>query len=380
MYRLKTTAKIGGGNSITSYEDLNDKPQINGVELEGNKTSAELGLQPAGEYITAESDPTVPQHVKNITAENINSWNGKADASDIPDVSNFITKDVNNLTNYTLATNSGSSIELNIDSSTYVATLNLKNAAGTVISTGSIDLPLESVVVNGSYDNVNKKVILTLQNGSTIEFSVADLVNGLQSEITSTNKLDASLVDDSLSTNKFVTTAEKTTWNNKLDSTVINITYKSTNATTLAAINEWLSLCDFENKRLAPIYAYNDNQNMRWELNGLTNYNITSDTRGMMLYFKCYTLGSTNDMGRLYTIALSLTLSNGTATSLSWSNESSGIVLLNTSMAQTIAGIKTFNNLPISSATPTQNNQFVNKKYVDDSIASAITDALSGSY
>jgi hypothetical protein len=40
-----------------------------------------------------------------------------------------------------------------------------------------IDLPLESVVVSGSYDSVTKKVILTLENGSTIEFSIADLVS-----------------------------------------------------------------------------------------------------------------------------------------------------------------------------------------------------------
>ena len=46
----------------------------------------------------------------------------------------------------------------------------------------------------------------------------------------------------------------------------------------------------------------------------------------------------------------------------------------------TIDGKKTFNTLPESSPTPTTNNQLVNKKYVDDSIASAITDALGGSY
>ena len=46
----------------------------------------------------------------------------------------------------------------------------------------------------------------------------------------------------------------------------------------------------------------------------------------------------------------------------------------------TINNIKTFNALPESSVVPTTNNQLVNKKYVDDSIASAITDALGGSY
>ena len=45
--------------------------------------------------------------------------------------------------------------------------------------------------------------------------SLADL--GIQSEITSSNKLDAGFVDDSLSSNKFVTSTEKTTWNNKSD-------------------------------------------------------------------------------------------------------------------------------------------------------------------
>ena len=46
----------------------------------------------------------------------------------------------------------------------------------------------------------------------------------------------------------------------------------------------------------------------------------------------------------------------------------------------TITGTHTYNTLPKSSIVPSSNNQLVNKKYVDDSIASAITDALGGSY
>ena len=75
----------------------------------------------------------------------------------------------------------GSSIELTMNSSTYVVTLNLKNADGDTISTGSIDLPIESVVVSGAYDSSTKEVVLTLQGGSTVRFSVADLVAGLVS-------------------------------------------------------------------------------------------------------------------------------------------------------------------------------------------------------
>ena len=47
--------------------------------------------------------------------------------------------------------------------------------------------------------------------------NIADALAGKQDEITQTNKLDADLVDDSNSTNKFVTAADKTAWNGKQD-------------------------------------------------------------------------------------------------------------------------------------------------------------------
>lgn len=103
------------------------------------------------------------------------------------------------------------SLELTINSQTYVLTATLKNTSGEALGTPqTIDLPLETMVVSGSYDDTTKKVILTLKNGNTVEFSVADLVSGLQSEITSSNKLNSDLIDDTNQNNKFVTSAEKT--------------------------------------------------------------------------------------------------------------------------------------------------------------------------
>ena len=122
----------------------------------------------------------------------------------------YTSNDTDQLVNYELKTGVGHSIEMSIDSQTYIVTLNLKNSAGTTISTQTIDLPLEAMVVSGSYDDTTKKIILTLNNGQTVEFSVADLVSGLQSEITSSNKLSADLVDDTSTSNKFVTQTEKT--------------------------------------------------------------------------------------------------------------------------------------------------------------------------
>ena len=128
--------------------------------------------------------------------------------------------DVNALPN---TTKYAASLSLSINQSTYVVTAQLKDQDGNNLGTaGTIDLPLESVVVSGTYDSVNKKIVLTLQDGTTIDIPVADLVAGLQSEITSTNKLDADLVDDSTSANKFVTSAEKTKISNAATTSDLN--------------------------------------------------------------------------------------------------------------------------------------------------------------
>lgn len=91
--------------------------------------------------------------------------------------SGFITKDVNNLTNYTVKGETGTDVELSIDNKTYVMTLNLKNSAGTVVSTATIDFPIESVVVNASY--ADGTLTLTLQNGNSVEVDISAIVSGL---------------------------------------------------------------------------------------------------------------------------------------------------------------------------------------------------------
>ena len=106
-------------------------------------------------------------------------------------------------------------VDIDIDES-YVLSAVLKKKDGTNIGEpSSVDLPLEEMIVSGYYDDTTQKVVLTLKNGNVIQFSVADLVSGLQTEITTTNKLSSDLVDDINKTNLFVTLAEKTTWNGK---------------------------------------------------------------------------------------------------------------------------------------------------------------------
>ena len=128
------------------------------------------------------------------------------------------------------STKYGAGLSLTINSTNYVMTAQLKDQDGNNLGTAqTIDLPLESVVVSGSYDSVNKKIVLTLQNGTTIDIPVGDLISGLQTEITENNKLDADLVDDSTSTNKFVTASDITTWNGKQDTLVSGTNIKTIN-------------------------------------------------------------------------------------------------------------------------------------------------------
>ena len=92
-----------GGTS--NYNELSEKPKINDVELIGNKSLNELGIQPEGNYLTNESDPTVPTYVKNIKEQDISNWNNKSDFSgnyndlqDAPNLSQYATiQYVNNL-------------------------------------------------------------------------------------------------------------------------------------------------------------------------------------------------------------------------------------------------------------------------------------------
>lgn len=137
--------------------------------------------------------------------------------SDITNDSGFIDKNVDDLIKYTLTTETGSKIDLSIDIYSYVMTATLKDKDNNTISSSNIDLPLETMVVNARYDSDTKEIVLVLKNEQEVRFSVADLVSGLQTEITDDNKLLSDLVDDTNQTHKFTSTNEKNTWNAKYD-------------------------------------------------------------------------------------------------------------------------------------------------------------------
>lgn len=122
-----------------------------------------------------------------------------------------------------IALSNGTSLVMSIDND-YKLTVSLKNKAGEVISSGMVDLPLETLVTNGSYSN--GVLTLTLQNGNTITINVSSLISGLVPDTRKVNnkalsaditlaKSDVGLgnVDNTSDTDKPVSTAQQTAIN-----------------------------------------------------------------------------------------------------------------------------------------------------------------------
>lgn len=91
------------------------------------------------------------------------------------------------------ASDLGGELEIEEDLENYRYTFKLKNG-DTVLSSKTIDLPLESVVVGAEYDSANKEIVLHLRNDSDhsndIRVPIADLVKGLATTSQLNTKVD----------------------------------------------------------------------------------------------------------------------------------------------------------------------------------------------
>lgn len=82
----------------------------------------------------------------------------------------------------TLTNESGHSIDVTLNKSTYVMTISLKDKNGEVLNEKTVDFPMETAFVNASYDKSSKTMKFTLESGSTVDVPLGDLVEGLVSQ------------------------------------------------------------------------------------------------------------------------------------------------------------------------------------------------------
>lgn len=204
---LSTKVYVDGdaGAGTTDYIKLDNKPSINGIVLEQDKTLEELGIQEAGDYVTHDEIADIPTN-EDFTLAGLGekSYNSLTDKPDIPSLEGYATEDwvkeqgyINeqqDLSGYSLITETGSKITLEMDAD-YKIIVKLHDKNGNKISeSAALDLPLEGMIVGGEYDSATKEVVLTLTNGDDIRFGVEDLVSGLQTEITEENPLNVKYV------------------------------------------------------------------------------------------------------------------------------------------------------------------------------------------
>lgn len=231
-YTVEKTTAESGEVTYKLMQQLN-----NGIPTPVGDTVSLRGSQILANY---DEELQILDNIINIIKVALDS---KADATDIPTVPITAIKKngtaimpVDGTVNITVpvvatdvaalpdTTKYAAALSLTIDSSTFVVTGQLKDQNGDNLGTAqTIDLPLESVVVGGSYNSQTQKVVLTLQNGNTIEFSVADLVYGLQTELSETNKLNPAYINYD-SAHRAVSDTEKSEWNGKQD--VIDSSHK----------------------------------------------------------------------------------------------------------------------------------------------------------
>lgn len=115
---------IQGGSGTGNYPDLNNLPLVNNVTLIGNKTSSQLGLQPAGNYATT------------------------------ADIANFITKDVNDLTNYTTTTDMNTALASKQDATDNNLTTTSKTIVGAINEIDSIALGANQALSYANYQTM----------------------------------------------------------------------------------------------------------------------------------------------------------------------------------------------------------------------------------
>lgn len=182
-----TTAKIyngTGGGGTSDYRNLENKPQINNVELTGNKTSSDLGLQPAGNYVIdsnyVHTDNNYSSNEKNKLAS-LNNYDDTEIKQDIIDLKSNIPTKLSDLTN------DGNFVTDN----NYVHTdnnftNNLKNKLDGIESEATKTI-VDSSITNTSTNPVESKVIYNALN-SKLDTSLKGSANGI-AELDSNGKI-----------------------------------------------------------------------------------------------------------------------------------------------------------------------------------------------
>ena len=196
---IQNDPEISDENKVTDEDMNNIKNAVNdnADELDETKKIAE---ENKGKIEEIENYNSTELTEKLKTIEQKNTEQDTSISQNATDISNLKQKDIEkdeeieglkakdnelNTTIIDLKDKAGNKLSLEIDPVNYIMTLKLLNQDDVELDTKTIDFPLESVVVNGRYEDGN--VVLTLQNETEITIPIGEIINGLVSQETFDN-------------------------------------------------------------------------------------------------------------------------------------------------------------------------------------------------
>ena len=226
--------RVEGGGGSDNYNDLSNKPQINNITLQGNKTPSQLGL-----YTKDEVDTKLSNKQNLISGGNgidVSSDTVSVDLATLNNIAKFYQGKLTvapsdiGLNEYIrqALTQSGAQSEYRypLASKSYVDNLMSGATKWEFVS----QLPTENIDTHTIYfvpkqsaetDNIYDEWVYAIQsrNPDVYDWELlgtmeVDLSN-YQTLISSTNKVNADYIDDSESTNKFTNANEKAEWSGK---------------------------------------------------------------------------------------------------------------------------------------------------------------------
>ena len=164
-----------GSGGTSDYSQLNNKPSINGVELSGNKTTSELGINIPTKtsdltndsgFLTSESEPAFnASAAKNITNADVLNWNSKQ--AQLQSGINIMTINGNSILgsgNLQIQTG-GTPESITVTDTTYT----IASLVGNKIYTFSN--PLTSLTIT-AYGDTSLETVLYFTAGTNFNFSV----------------------------------------------------------------------------------------------------------------------------------------------------------------------------------------------------------------
>ncbi len=157
------------------YEKANE--EVEGLKKEIDTIKSEQTTQNNDISSLQENDTTQDSAIQELetTVEGLHNYDDTDIKEDITNLKNEDTKI--NKALMELEDKAGNKLSLEVDSKTYILTLKLLNSKEEQLDLKTIDLPLETMVVNGRFES--NKIILVLDNGNEIEVPVGALIDGL---------------------------------------------------------------------------------------------------------------------------------------------------------------------------------------------------------